>query len=159
MTNIPKIRKAEKKDLNKIVALCQLHATYEKAAYDPDHKEESLRNHLFSTLPSLFCLVVEKEDHLIGYATYMKQFSTWDAGYYIYMDCLFMTEESRGFGIGEKLMRRLKEEATALGCTLIQWQTPAFNKRAMKFYDRIGAIGKSKERYFLEIDADRQSRS
>jgi L-amino acid N-acyltransferase YncA len=47
-----------------------------------------------------FCLVVEWNHKLAGYASYTKQFSTWDAFYYIYMDCLFLTEKSRGFGIG-----------------------------------------------------------
>ena len=81
----------------------------------------------------------------------MKQFSTWDANFYIYMDCLFLTEESRGYGIGEKMMNVIKEEAEKLNCNLIQWQTPDFNTRAIKFYDRIGGISKTKERYFLKV--------
>ena len=36
-------------------------------------------------------------------------------------------------------------------CSHIQWQTPEFNKRAIKFYDRIGAQSKSKMRYFLDV--------
>lgn len=152
MTDKPIIRFAQKKDLRALVDLCERHAIFEQADYDTTGKEELLSKFLFSDHPSLFCLVVEKDNSLIGYATYMKQFSTWDADHYIYMDCLFMTEESRGFGIGEELINRIKKEARELGCSLIQWQTPEFNKRAMKFYERIGAFGKSKQRYFLEID-------
>lgn len=148
----PKIRFAQKRDLTELVNLCKLHADFEKSEYNAEQKEVLLNKYLFSDFPSLFCLVVEKSNSLIGYATYMKQFSTWDADYYIYMDCLFMTEESRGFGIGEKLIHRIKEEAQKLGCMLIQWQTPDFNKRAMKFYKRIGAIGKPKKRYFLNVE-------
>ena len=44
------------------------------------------------------------------------------------------------------------KEAQKLECVLIQWQTPDFNKRAMKFYNRIGAKSKNKERFFLTID-------
>ena len=152
MISEPKIRFTQKKDLPDLVNLCQLHATFEKAEYDTERKKELLEKHLFSNNPNLFCLVVEKANSLIGYATYMKQFSTWDANYYIYMDCLFMTENSRGFGIGEKLIDRIKKEAKELGCVLIQWQTPDFNKRAIKFYNRIGAKSKNKERFFLTID-------
>lgn len=148
----PKIRFAQKKDLYDLVALCKLHAGFEKAEYNTERKKELLDKHMFSNNPSVFCLVVEKTNSLIGYATYMKQFSTWDANHYIYIDCLFMTEESRGFGIGEKLIDRIKKEAQELECSLIQWQTPDFNKRAMKFYERIGAFGKSKERYFLKVE-------
>ena len=152
MISEPIIRFAQNKDLEELVHLCNLHAIFEKADYDTEQKDELLSKHLFSDNPTLFCLVVEKANSLSGYATYMKQFSTWDADYYIYMDCLFITEEARGFGIGEKLIDRIKEEARKLDCSLIQWQTPIFNKRAMKFYERIGGLGKSKERYFLEIE-------
>lgn len=152
MIGEPKIRFAQKKDLSDLVHLCKLHAAFEKSEYGTERKKELLDSHLFSNNPSIFCLVVEKANSLMGYATYMKQFSTWDANHYIYMDCLFMTEESRGFGIGEKLIDRIKKEAQKLDCSLIQWQTPDFNKRAMKFYERIGAIGKSKERYFLKVE-------
>lgn len=151
MTSNPRIRFAQKKDLSDLVNLCKLHADFEKSEYNIEQKIELLDKHLFSNNPSIFCLVVEKANNLIGYATYMKQFSTWDASYYIYMDCLFMVKESRGFGIGEKLIDRIKKEAKELDCSLIQWQTPDFNKRAMKFYERIGGVSKTKERYFLKI--------
>lgn len=145
------LRFAQKKDLKEIIRLCELHANYEQSDYNPKQKKEQLSNYLFSDIPSLYCLVVEKDVELIGYATYMKQFSTWDASFYVYMDCLFLTENARGYGIGEKLMERIKQETKNLNCTLIQWQTPKFNTRAMKFYDRIGGNSKTKERYFLNI--------
>jgi len=145
------IRFAEKADLDDLIQLCQLHAIFEKCDYDTTDKKQKLSNHLFSVVPTLYCLVVEHLDTIVGYATYMKQFSTWDADFYIYMDCLFMTEASRGLGIGEQLVNRIKQEGHLLRCSHIQWQTPDFNERAMKFYARIGAKSKSKERYFLDI--------
>ena len=134
-----------------MVCLCKLHASFEKSKYNPHMKEEKLVQHLFATSPSLFALVVEKNKNLIGYATYMKQFSTWDAENYIYLDCLFLDERSRGLGIGKKIMQRIQEERQKLDCSLMQWQTPKFNKRAIKFYHTIGATKKSKERFFLNI--------
>lgn len=145
----PKIRFAVKADLAALVRLCELHASFEKADYNSTDKEAQLSNYLFAEKPVLFCLVVEHRDTIIGYATYMRQFSTWDADFYIYMDCLFLTEKSRGLGLGEKIIDRIKQEGQKLQCNYIQWQTPDFNKRAMKFYNRIGAKSKTKERYFL----------
>ncbi|MEM7654488.1 MAG: GNAT family N-acetyltransferase [Bacteroidota bacterium] len=145
------IRFIREGELETLVELCGLHAEFEKAAYDPAGKAERLRQYLFAKQPALYALVAEVEGEVVGYATYMKQFATWDAGQYLYMDCLFLREAARGLGIGEQLIRRIQEEGKSLGCSLIQWQTPAFNQRAMKFYERIGAEGKSKERYFLEI--------
>jgi len=88
----PIIRFAQKKDLREIIHLCGLHANFEQADYNPKQKKGQLNNYLFLDPPSLYCLVVEKDKELIGYATYMKQFSTWDANFYVYMDCLFLTE-------------------------------------------------------------------
>ena len=106
--NEPIIRFAEKSDIEDIVRLCELHAIFEKSEYQSENKKELLSEHLFSDQPSLYCLVVEHFDKIIGYATYMKQFSTWDSEFYVYMDCLFITEECRGNGIGQKLMMKLK---------------------------------------------------
>ena len=147
----PNIRFAIKEDLDELVTLCEEHAQYEKAEYCSLNKRQLLEDSIFNAMPSLFCLVVEVDKKCIGYATYMKQFSTWDAAYYIYMDCLFLKEGWRGFGLGEKLIEQIKTEGKRLECSLIQWQTPDFNIRSIKFYNRIGATSKTKERFFLTI--------
>ncbi|MEP2058392.1 MAG: GNAT family N-acetyltransferase [Maribacter litoralis] len=147
----PNIRFAEKSDLNALVYLCELHAIYEKTVYDPTDKIEKLSKHLFSNSPSMYCIVVEVTNELIGYATYMKQFSTWDAEIYLYLDCLFLIEKARGYGIGEQLMNIIKQEALKMQFSHIQWQTPDFNIKAIKFYRRIGAQSKTKERFILNI--------
>lgn len=143
------IRFAEIKDLPEIIKLCAAHAAYEQCDYSEKGKKEQLEKDLFSESPKLFCLVVEQKNELIGYATYMEQYSTWDTTEYIYMDCLFMSEKARSQGIGEQLVRRIQEEGKRLNCNLIQWQTPDFNTRAIQFYYRIGATSKNKERFFL----------
>ena len=146
-----KIRFAKKEDLNRIVDLCYDHATFEKAEYSKENKVNRLQNDLFAKPPKLYCLVVQSDKYLIGYATYMRQYSTWDAEGYIYMDCLYLKEFARGLGIGKKLIKRIREEGKNLDCKTLQWQTPDFNTRAIKFYEALGAVSKSKERFFLDI--------
>ncbi len=46
-------------------------------------------------------------------------------------------------------MKRVVEEARSMGCEGIQWQTPIFNTRAMKFYERLGATANDKRRFYL----------
>ena len=147
----PRIRFAEVGDLEALIELCQQHAEYEKSGYSKAGKKERLAADLFCNNPKLYCLVAEANGVLVGYATYMKQYATWEAREYIYMDCIYLKEFARGLRIGEKLMNRIKIEAINLGCDLIQWQTPDFNTRAIQFYKRIGAFSKSKERFFLEL--------
>ncbi|OXG05539.1 acetyltransferase (GNAT) family protein [Flavobacterium araucananum] len=145
------IRSCERSDLPKLVVLCQKHAEYEKAAYSAEGKQEKLQDALFREQPRLFCLVVATKETIVGYLSYTFDFSTWDAGTFIYMDCLFLEPEARSFGIGEVLIDKLKQIAIKKNCINIQWQTPEFNERAIKFYNRIGAKGKDKVRFTLDL--------
>lgn len=145
------IRNSEIADLSKLVILCQKHADFEKTEYNPEGKEEHLKKALFGENPKLFCLVIASAETIVGYASYTFDFSTWNAQTFLYMDCLFLEEETRGFGIGEKLIEKLKEIGTQNNCGNIQWQTPEFNTRAIKFYNRMGAKGKDKVRFTLTL--------
>ncbi|MDX6190339.1 GNAT family N-acetyltransferase [Flavobacterium sp. Fl-318] len=145
------IRNCELADLPKLVLLCQKHAAFEKADFSIAGKEEALKKALFSEKQRLNCLVVATTDTIVGYASYTFDYSTWDAADFMYMDCLFLEEEVRSFGIGELLIDRLKLIAAEKECANIQWQTPQFNERAIKFYNRIGAKGKDKVRFTLPL--------
>ena len=92
-----------------------------------------------------------RNGQIAGYATYMKQYATWDAREYLYLDCLYISESYRSEGIGRQLIDQVQVESRKHGCDLMQWQTPSFNKDAMRFYYRIGAESKSKERFFLNV--------
>jgi GNAT superfamily N-acetyltransferase len=63
---------------------------------------------------------------------------------------LYLESEFRGQGIGEVVFEKLKEIAKQNDCINIQWQTPVFNERAIKFYNRIGGTGKDKVRFFID---------
>ncbi|MEM7485686.1 MAG: GNAT family N-acetyltransferase [Bacteroidota bacterium] len=145
------IRFARPDDIEGILDLCEAHAIYERSNYSRNGKKTRLKNDLFGNDKKLFCLVVESNNELIGYATYMKQYATWSASEYIYMDCLFLKKRARGMGIGEKLIQTIKVEGEQIDCQRIEWQTPDFNHRAIKFYNRIGASSRTKERFFLRI--------
>lgn len=145
------IRDCQPNDLNTVVDLCQKHAEYEKASFNPIGKEERLKNAIFDVHPKLFCLVVEVDETIVGYASYTIDFSTWDAASFMYMDCLYLEEAFRGYGIGEAIIEELKQIAIAKKCINIQWQTPTFNERAIKFYHRIGGTGKDKVRFTFDL--------
>lgn len=143
------IRECTEKDIPELVELCGKHSEFEHTIYDPTGKEYSLEKALFSESPKLFCFVIESQNILQGYFTYTFDFSTWDAQPFLYLDCLYLEPEFRGHRIGEVVFEKLKEIAKQNGCVIIQWQTPIFNERAIKFYNRIGATGKEKVRFFI----------
>ena len=145
------IRNARKEDINAIIALCKEHAIYEKASYSPENKAMLLSNVIFSSNPKVYCLVVEENDALVGYATYTIQYSTWDANEYIYLDCIYLKENSRGKNLGQRLIQKIATLGEKHNCSLMQWHTPVWNEGAIRFYNRLGAYSKSKERFFLAI--------
>jgi ribosomal protein S18 acetylase RimI-like enzyme len=92
---------------------------------------------------------------IVGYCSYTFDFSTWDARYFLHLDCLFIEEGFRGMSIGEKLITQVIFIAKQRKCVNVQWQTPIFNEGAIRFYKRIGATGKEKQRFTFDLREDR----
>ena len=145
------IRPAQKMDLAQLIDLCREHAEFERVDYVSKNKHDRLAELLFGPNPILKCMVVEENDMLVGYATFMKQFSTWDADCYIYMDCLFLKKHIRGKGIGSLMLEKVRQYAKDEQCLMVQWQTPSFNIKAIDFYKKMGALSKNKERFYSYI--------
>ncbi|MBL6445142.1 GNAT family N-acetyltransferase [Fulvivirga sp. 29W222] len=152
MLNDFTIRGARPEDLGQVIALCYEHAAFEKAEISDQVQWADLSERLFQA-KDVHCLVVEREKRVEGFATFMKQFSTWDAAYYIYLDCLYLKESARGHGLGQAVMKSIATLAKAQGCMWVQWQTPDFNKSAIRFYEKLGATSKSKKRFFWSVQA------
>jgi len=141
------IRAATRSDLPEIIKLCAEHAQYEKAEIDTASLERALGACLFSPRPRASCVIASAHDALIGYATWSLEFSTWRATDYAHMDCLFVRAESRNGGVGRLLLDAVRRDAAAAGCTWIEWQTPAWNDGAIRFYERCGAVAMPKIRF------------
>ncbi len=147
----PVIRPIAPQDMNQLVELCALHASFEKAEYIKNGKSDKLNLALFKESPSLYCFVADVNGEIVGYSTVTKEFSTWDADYYLHMDCLFIMENSRSSGLGSLFMATIKKFAIDHCCTHVQWQTPIDNFSAIEFYKKMGAVSKDKKRFFLEL--------
>lgn len=155
----PRIRSAEPADLPEVVRLCAAHAAFERAPFDPAGKAEGLSALAFPPTgpPRLNLLVVDMDGGspaaLGGYASWTLEASTWDACLFVHMDCLYLDDVHRSAGIGRQLMAVLARDALAAGATLVQWQTPSFNERAMRFYERLGTTRREKVRFYLDEEA------
>ena len=142
------IRMAADKDLPAILLLMQDHAKFEghELTLSWQHRQVTT----LSALP-VTIFVVESEHKLHGYMSVIKQFSTWDMDWYLYLDCLYLNEETRGQGIGLELMNKLKFFAQKNSINTIQWQTPNDNLPAIAFYKKLNAVNKNKQRFFWSV--------
>jgi len=138
-------------DIEALVLLCVDHARYEQADYTPMGKADLLKQALFEEPVKLLAWVAKIDGKLTGYASATIEFSTWLAREYAHMDCLFVAEDYRGYGVGAALLATIVRFARERGVDQVQWQTPEWNERARKFYRREGAAEKLKARYTLDL--------
>jgi GNAT superfamily N-acetyltransferase len=147
MAGKPLVRVVKPDDLEEIIRLCAEHALFEKTKFTPEGKANSLRRGLFATVPRLWCFVVESGSSVVGYATCTKDYSTWRAADYLHLDCLYLDQAYRNLGIGTEMMRMVAQHAEALECATLEWQTPAWNANAARFYQKLGATCSEKMRF------------
>lgn len=146
-----KIRLATPDDAEALVALITEHAVFEMEAYNPQGKLEKIRECLAADPPPFTCLVVDTENGVQGYCTYMSQYDSWYGEPHMSVDALFLREHLRGASIGKALMESVKEEATRLGYKSVRLMTPSDNTGAIKFYEKLGGEPASKLWFWFQI--------
>jgi GNAT superfamily N-acetyltransferase len=143
------IRKAIEKDGNPLLALIHSHAIYEGS--EATVTETALRNILGNGDAPVHIFVAEQGDALIGYAALTFDFSLWRNALWGHLDCLFMTENARGAGLGKSLLTTCIGFAKKTGADRLEWQTPEWNEGAIRFYVREGAALHDKARFSLAL--------
>ena len=81
---------------------------------------------------------VDDAGRLVGIVHWITHRSCWTVGDYCYLQDLFVAGDSRGAGIGRKLIEAGYDKARSLGCSRVHWLTHETNTPAMLLYDHIG---------------------
>src|SRR5262245_41589909 len=135
------IRPATPADVPTIVQLIRELAEYEKLLHEVVATEELVHRALFGPRPVVECVVARSGETNVGFALYFHNYSTFLARPGLYLEDLFVRPEYRGRGIGEALLRHLARLAVERGCGRMEWAVLDWNKRAIEFYERMGARG------------------
>ena len=127
-----KIRKATKKDKKRISELYyQLHPIEEKG-----NKEKGLLVPIEKSIMNPILLVAEENRKIVGliWAHFMQY------GFFKYgsIDELFVEEDSRGKGIGSKLIEEAVKKLQKMKAKIILVGTEKENKEAIKLYQKVG---------------------
>jgi GNAT superfamily N-acetyltransferase len=146
------VRRPRRRELPALAALCQAHARYERAAVPEAGLADRLARALFGRAPALRAWVAAGPRGLVGYASASPAFSTWRGCPVLILDCLYVTPACRRTGVGRALMAAVMDYAHAEQYPGLEWQTPAWNRRAQRFYRRLGARSRLKQRFALEAD-------
>jgi GNAT superfamily N-acetyltransferase len=130
--------------------LVEAHAQYERSETTLPPDWDSRTADLIET-GRLMLLVAVAAGAPVGYATLTDDVATWSAAPYAHLDCLYVAEAHRDTGIGRLLIDAAVRCAVDQGYSELQWQTPAWNAGAIRFYDRLGARHQAKERFSLAV--------
>lgn len=104
-----------------------------------------------------FCLVAEEGDTLVGFAlgtTITKNHSAWKYGYLIWLG---VCPEYQQQQVAERLFLRFKNLMLSIGVRMLMIDTPAENRRAIRFFNKMG-FGTPKPHVYMTMNlaADQQ---
>ena len=133
------VRSASPADAATIVGFIRGLAAYEKLSHEVKLTEAGLAEALFCASPRAFCDIAEADGRPVGFALWFYNYSTFEGGFGLYLEDIFVIPEARGTGAGKALMRGLAERCRDEGLKRLEWQVLDWNAPAIGFYDRLGA--------------------
>jgi GNAT superfamily N-acetyltransferase len=133
------IRPAETRDVPEILRLIRELAIYEKLEDQAVGTVPMLTEALFGPRPSCEALIAERGGRAVGFALYFTTFSTFLCKPGLYLEDLFVEQDSRGIGLGKALLSRLAAIAQERGCGRFEWRVLDWNEPSIKFYESLGA--------------------
>lgn len=131
------IRPINSADIKKLIPLVR---SYIVDFYQcPNPSDEELFNHINSlikepTLGKQF--VIEKENEFVGFATLYFTFSTTKVKKISILNDLFIREDYRGKGLGEKLFEFALAYSQNNDYAVMNWKTASDNKTAQSLYNK-----------------------
>lgn len=140
MTSAFHIRPAAASDAAFITACIHALAEFEKLAHACQATEDAIRTSLFGPGVRAYALIAEVDSQAVGFAVYFYNYSTFLAKPGIYIEDAYIQPEHRSKGIGAALFRYLAKKAVEEGCGRLEWWVLDWNRRAIDFYERIGAV-------------------
>ena len=133
------IRDAKASDMEQVRWLIQELATFEKEANAVEVTVEDLIRDGFGEKPLFHCFVAEADGALVGMALIYPRYSTWK-GPVIHLEDLIVTEEMRGKGLGNDLLKEVVRYGARLGVKRISWEVLDWNEPALNFYRKYDAV-------------------
>lgn len=133
------IRAATKEDAHNLYKMIYELACYEREPHSVKVTIDDLIEQLSRPNPPFECIIAEIEGKPSGFALYFYAYSTWEGSRTLYLEDLYVSQESRGAGIGIRLMKYLARVACQNGCKRFEWSVLDWNQVAIDFYRKLGA--------------------
>ncbi|CAE6828444.1 GNAT family N-acetyltransferase [Paraburkholderia haematera] len=133
------IRAATPEDTGAIFALTYDLAEFESLTHVFVATEDGLRDALFGARPAIEALVAENDGRIVGYALFFHNYSSFAGKRGLYLEDVYVQPSQRGSGLGAAMLARLAALAVERQCGRFEWTVLDWNKRAISFYEKMGA--------------------
>lgn len=154
MLNI-KIRLATKHDSTDFLKLVSAFARFvHKAPLDASARRRILRDLFSRQIHVLLALLGEKP---VGYALYYYTYASFEAQPVLYLEDLYVSDRFRSKGIGHSLFKACAKQAIQQGCGRMEWNVLTWNRRAIDYYEKLGAR-RLKELYYYRLTSNQLKR-
>lgn len=132
------IRPARSDDAQAIAHMVMKLAESTGHAHKVTSSAEDFLRHGFGDRPEFFGLIAERDATPCGMTLWFYEFSSWRGERGAYLQDIYVADELRGSGLGQRLLAMTAELAMADGATHLRLSVAADNDGARGFYDRLG---------------------
>ena len=132
------IRFAREDDAGTVFGLIKGIAEYEHLEDQVTATQELIRKNVFEDRGAEV-LLAEDNGIVVGFALFFHSFSTFVGKPCLYLEDLFIKEESRGKGIGKMFFRKLAQIAVERDYERMDWCCLNWNQKSIDFYRHMGA--------------------
>jgi GNAT superfamily N-acetyltransferase len=87
----------------------------------------------------VFVMGAFADGRMVGIVQYLFHRSNWTVGNYCYLQDLFVTPDTRGLGIGRRLIAAVEVQAREAGASRLYWLTQESNHAARALYDQVAS--------------------
>lgn len=133
------VREAQIEDLEKLVSFIEVEAVEAEQA---DIPLETIRKGIKIGLEdddiANYWVLQTSEGEVIGNTSVVKEWSDWNAGYYWWIQSMFIMQEHRGKGLMELMLDKVREAGKEEGALELRLYVHKENNRAIKAYYRDG---------------------
>jgi GNAT superfamily N-acetyltransferase len=137
-----RIAPAAESDVPVILSFIRKLAEYEKLSHLVVATEANIHRNVFGANPVAEVLLAYWEGQPVGFALYLRNFSTFLGQAGIYLEDLFVDPEHRGKGIGKALLIQIAKIAVERGYGRLEWAVLDWNTPSIEFYRSLGAVPK-----------------
>jgi GNAT superfamily N-acetyltransferase len=134
--NLMVIEKVKAENFNNFLSLIEKLAEYERLAPPDEEAKIRLRRDCLSEKPKYQAFIGKIGGKYISYVIFFFTYSSFLALPTLFLEDIFVLEEFRRQGVGQKMFDFLKKTAKHEGCGRIEFTVLKWNKSAQEFYEK-----------------------